>query len=106
MTLAARPQTTATAIEAWLDDRAIAPLLAAHRVLPATPPRHAPWPEGLTPRLADALRRRGISALYTHQAQAFARRNRHVGTREQRRAAEGEVDVLQGEEGWCHGPRF
>jgi DEAD/DEAH box helicase domain-containing protein len=71
MTLAERPQTTAAAIEAWLADPAIAPLLAAHRVLAATPPRHAPWPGGLSPQLADALRRRGVSALYTHQAQAF-----------------------------------
>ena len=46
------------------------PLVAAHRVLEAMPPRHAPWPEGIDPRLVAALRGRGVEALYTHQARA------------------------------------
>src|SRR5690606_29920417 len=39
---------------------------------PARPARYGPWPEGLNPRLAEALGRRGIEALYTHQAAAVA----------------------------------
>ncbi|HEU4863433.1 MAG TPA: DEAD/DEAH box helicase [Candidatus Limnocylindria bacterium] len=62
-------------------DEAIAALLAspdmaaqvvAHRVLDPRPPRHAPWPEGIDPRIVEGLRSRGIEALYTHQAAAFA----------------------------------
>ena len=34
------------------------------------PPRYAPWPAGLDPRLVNALRGRGFEALYTHQAAA------------------------------------
>jgi len=66
-----RPTTPTDAIEALLADSALQPLVAAHRVLEPRPPRHAPWPEGLDPRLANALRSRGVEALYTHQAQAL-----------------------------------
>jgi DEAD/DEAH box helicase domain-containing protein len=45
-------------------------LVAAHRVIEPQPPRYAPWPDGLDPRLVEALRRRGFEALYTHQAAA------------------------------------
>jgi DEAD/DEAH box helicase domain-containing protein len=74
-----RPTTATDAIEALLADSALQPLVTAHRVLEPRPPRHAPWPEGLDARLANALRSRGVEALYTHQAQALeairARRN-------------------------------
>jgi DEAD/DEAH box helicase domain-containing protein len=74
-----RPTTATDAIEALLADSALQPLVAAHRVLEPRPPRHAPWPAGLDPRLMHALRSRGVEALYTHQAQALeairARRN-------------------------------
>jgi len=74
-----RPTTPTDAIEALLADSALQPLIAAHRVLEPRPPRHAPWPEGLDPRLMNALRSRGVEALYTHQTQALeairARRN-------------------------------
>jgi DEAD/DEAH box helicase domain-containing protein len=39
-------------------------------VLEPQPPRYAPWPAGLDPRLVEALRGRGFEALYTHQAAA------------------------------------
>jgi DEAD/DEAH box helicase domain-containing protein len=42
------------------------------RELPEQPPRHAAFPLSADHRLIDALRRRGIDSLYTHQAQAFA----------------------------------
>jgi DEAD/DEAH box helicase domain-containing protein len=65
-----RPTTPADAIEALLADSGLQPLVTAHRVLEPRPPRHAPWPEGLDPRLMQALRSRGVEALYTHQAQS------------------------------------
>jgi DEAD/DEAH box helicase domain-containing protein len=79
-----RPTTAADAIEALLADSGLQPLIAAHRVLEPRPPRHAPWPDGLDPRLRTALRSRGVEALYTHQARALeairARRNACIVT--------------------------
>jgi DEAD/DEAH box helicase domain-containing protein len=69
--LADRPATASDAIEALLLDSSLQPLIAAHRVLEPRPPRHAPWPDELDPRLMHALRSRGVEALYTHQAQAL-----------------------------------
>lgn len=60
------------AIARLLADPAVERLVTAHRVLEPRPPRHAPWPEALDSRLRDALRSRGVEALYTHQAQAYA----------------------------------
>ncbi len=44
------------------------------------PPRYAPFPEGLSSRLVEGLRKRGIEGLYTHQHQAVeaALRGEHV----------------------------
>jgi len=39
---------------------------------PARPPRFAPIPEGLHPKVSDALAARGIERLFTHQADAWA----------------------------------
>ena len=66
-----RPTSAEEAIEALLADPWLDPLLAAHRVLEPQPPRYAPWPAEIDPRLATALRVRGVEALYTHQAAAF-----------------------------------
>jgi DEAD/DEAH box helicase domain-containing protein len=65
-----RPSTVDDAIAGFLGDPALGRLIAAHKVLEPEPPRYAPWPEGLDPRLVAALRGRGVEALYTHQAQA------------------------------------
>jgi DEAD/DEAH box helicase domain-containing protein len=70
--LTQRAATPADAIEALLCDSSITSLITAHRILDAQPPRHAPWPEGLHAGLVEALRSRGVEALYTHQAQAVA----------------------------------
>ncbi|HEU5325023.1 MAG TPA: DEAD/DEAH box helicase [Candidatus Limnocylindria bacterium] len=69
--LTAPPSNADEAIAALLASPDLAPLVAAHRELPPRPPRHAPWPAGIDPRLVDGLRGRGIEALYTHQAAAF-----------------------------------
>ena len=47
---------------------------------PARPPRFAPLPEGLHPKVADALAARGIEQLFTHQADAWeaAQRGEHL----------------------------
>ncbi len=67
-----RPTSADEAIDAFLADPMLEPLVAAHRILEPLPPRHAPWPEGLDHRLVAALRARGVEALYTHQARAVA----------------------------------
>ncbi|MBA2614694.1 MAG: DEAD/DEAH box helicase, partial [Actinobacteria bacterium] len=53
-----------------------------HTEIPAREPRVAPRPEGLHPRLVEALERRELSTLYAHQAHAFeaAERGEHVMT--------------------------
>jgi DEAD/DEAH box helicase domain-containing protein len=57
-------------IAQWERSPAIAPCLTTSRQLPPRSARHAPWPAALDERLVAALRRRGIEALYTHQAHA------------------------------------
>ena len=65
-----RPSSVDDTIGALLGDPAIGRLITAHRVMEPQPPRYAPWPDGLDPRLVNALRGRGFEALYTHQAAA------------------------------------
>jgi len=65
-----RPSSVDDTIGALLGDPAVARLITAHRVMEPQPPRYAPWPDALDPRLVDALRGRGFEALYTHQAAA------------------------------------
>ena len=45
--------------------------VTALRRFPARPAQTVPIPDTIDPRLADALRARGIEGLYTHQAQAL-----------------------------------
>lgn len=47
--------------------------IIATRDLPGRPARHAPIPASMNPRLAQALEQRGITQLYTHQAEMFER---------------------------------
>ena len=69
--LTAPPSNADEAIAALLASPDMAPLIVARRELEPRPPRHAPWPKGIDSRIVDALRRRGIEALYTHQAAAY-----------------------------------
>jgi DEAD/DEAH box helicase domain-containing protein len=82
--LTAPPSNADQAIAMLLADPLFAPLIAAHRELEPRPPRHAPWPKGVDGRIVNALRGRGVEALYTHQAAAYeavaARRNLVVVT--------------------------
>lgn len=67
-------------VERWLSSGAIRPCLAADRGIAAKAASYADLPEDLAPGLADALARRGISRLYSHQARAIeaARQGRNV----------------------------
>ncbi|HYL08997.1 MAG TPA: DEAD/DEAH box helicase, partial [Candidatus Udaeobacter sp.] len=49
-------------------------------ITPATAANFAPLPADLRPELADALARRGVERLYSHQAEAYqaVRRGRHL----------------------------
>ena len=49
----------------------IAQTIVESRRVEALPAQMSPFPEGLHPALADALRRRGWNGIYSHQAQAF-----------------------------------
>jgi DEAD/DEAH box helicase domain-containing protein len=60
-------------LNAWQTDPGIAPNIAAWRTFPTRPAQFAPFPDDLHPALVDALRARGIGALYTHQATAWQR---------------------------------
>jgi DEAD/DEAH box helicase domain-containing protein len=59
---------------AELIDRLVAeagPAVTALRRFPARPAQTVPIPDAIDPRVAEALRARGIEGLYTHQAQAL-----------------------------------
>jgi DEAD/DEAH box helicase domain-containing protein len=61
----------AQVISQWERSPSIAPCVTTSRRLPAQPARLAPWPSALDRRLIAVLRKRGIEAPYTHQAQAI-----------------------------------
>ncbi|MFH0795320.1 MAG: DEAD/DEAH box helicase, partial [bacterium] len=62
----------------------IARNITSWKVLPARPADYRPFPENLRPEIKDALRKRGIEQLYSHQAEAIehiiARRNAVIVT--------------------------
>ena len=60
----------ADTIERLQSDRELGPNFAAWHRIPPVPPDIAPFPPSLEPRLTEALSRRGIERLYTHQAEA------------------------------------
>lgn len=60
-----------TLLSTWRADPDMASNIAAWRTIPARPAQFIPFPDDLHPALMDALRARGICALYTHQAAAW-----------------------------------
>jgi DEAD/DEAH box helicase domain-containing protein len=58
-------------IDDLLISRPTGPCITATRVFPARDAVTAPFPPSLDGRLAEALRRRGIEALYSHQARTW-----------------------------------
>ncbi|MDR3130180.1 MAG: DEAD/DEAH box helicase [Treponema sp.] len=67
-------------LEKILADPAFAGNIVVERRLPAREGVYAPFPEDLEPAIAGALRRRGITRLYSHQKAVWdeIRRGRHV----------------------------
>jgi DEAD/DEAH box helicase domain-containing protein len=64
-----RPSDADALADAFL--RRYADRIVAERITPARPARYAEFPAGLDPCLAGALRERGISRLYSHQAECW-----------------------------------
>ena len=58
-------------VEHWLKSCVVKPCLTADETMPARPPQTAAFPPGLPTQLAFALRGRGVTELYAHQARAF-----------------------------------
>ncbi len=58
-------------LEHWLESKIVKPCLTADETVPGRQARMAPLPEGLPTPIAFALRGRGVSELYEHQARAF-----------------------------------
>jgi DEAD/DEAH box helicase domain-containing protein len=67
-------------IEQWMSSATVRPCIAAERLTSPQPGRSAPLPADLPSSLVRALRERGITELYSHQAEALtqARSGRHV----------------------------
>ena len=67
-------------IQHWRADPSVGANITEWRLIPAQAPNFAPFPEELHLDLIEALTRRGITALYIHQVEAFtrARRGEHV----------------------------
>jgi DEAD/DEAH box helicase domain-containing protein len=66
-----QPRTPVEALERFLAEPGVAQAVTAHRVLPARAADRRPIPAWLHPGLRAALEKRGIDALYTHQAEAI-----------------------------------
>ena len=75
------------ALQALRSDPELGPGFVEWRELPAVEARYAAFPMASAARLIDALGRRGIERLYTHQAQATAARA--PGREHRRRDADG-----------------
>ncbi|MDB4942738.1 MAG: ATP-dependent helicase [Labilithrix sp.] len=58
-------------VEEWLASRMVKPCLTADETLPPRAATMAPFPPGLPTPIAFALRGRGVTELYDHQARAF-----------------------------------
>jgi DEAD/DEAH box helicase domain-containing protein len=68
------------ALDAILASSEFAPHIVINRLIQAAEGQYAPFPAGLQPQIASALRNKGINALYTHQAEVWeqARAGRNV----------------------------
>jgi DEAD/DEAH box helicase domain-containing protein len=59
------------ALEKILSSPDFAPNIVVEKLLPATEGSFVPFPPDLDPRIAEALRNRGVSQLYTHQREVW-----------------------------------
>jgi DEAD/DEAH box helicase domain-containing protein len=62
-------------IHEFREDPQFASCIVDWRTIPARPARFEPFPSELDPAIGTALQQRGISQLYSHQAEAFRRVN-------------------------------
>ncbi|ATB36896.1 DEAD/DEAH box helicase [Cystobacter fuscus] len=58
-------------LQGWRENNQLWPDIVLDEVTPARPGAHAPIPEGVAPQVREALRRRGIERLFSHQAEAY-----------------------------------
>jgi len=58
-------------LSSWKKDPLTAPNIPVWRSTPARPADLRPFPPDLPPELADALEKRGINSLYSHQVEAW-----------------------------------
>ena len=65
------PRGVDAVVEDWLESRIVKPCLTADETLPPRASSMAPFPAGLATPIAFALRGRGVTELYEHQARAF-----------------------------------
>jgi DEAD/DEAH box helicase domain-containing protein len=75
-----KPTGTAAVVDGWLASGIVRPCLAAERLIGEREAVTVPLPKDLSPELARALAARGMTTLYSHQAEAVAaaRAGRHV----------------------------
>ncbi|MDR2701138.1 MAG: DEAD/DEAH box helicase [Spirochaetaceae bacterium] len=59
------------ALERIISSPEFAPNIVVNRLIPAAEGSYAPFPSDLNPHIAAALRSRGITRLYTHQAEVW-----------------------------------
>lgn len=65
------PRGLEAVLQGWRDDRQIGPNFVLDEVTPARVGAYAPIPEEVAPQVREALRRRGIEQLFSHQAEAY-----------------------------------
>ncbi|MGI6004512.1 MAG: DEAD/DEAH box helicase [Christensenellales bacterium] len=58
-------------IQAWKSDRNIMGCVTCWKEIPAKPAQHVPWPAFLSDDLISMMKKRGVTAPYTHQAKAM-----------------------------------
>ena len=58
-------------LDSWKNDPAVMDHVTCWRQIPAQKAHYAPWPDDLDARLVDMLKKRGIQAPYSHQAEAM-----------------------------------
>ncbi len=66
------PADPSTVLERLLEEPSLARSVVHHEVIPPRAASEAPMPDWLDRRIVDGLATRGISRLYTHQAEAIA----------------------------------
>ena len=65
------PASTEAVLDRLLEEPSLARAVVHHEVLPPREAQTAPFPDWLDPRITRGLEARGITSLYTHQAEAI-----------------------------------